>query len=351
MNTRERFEATFRFRTVDRPLLDYHGEPEVNGTVCRRLGVDGLDAALDALGVDFRTVAPAYVGPELSKGPGGEERDVWGIVRKPMANPTGVYMEPVGLPWAKMLTLDDVKAYPWPRPGWYDFSHFPGLCRQHGDRVIVFGRAGLVDLINGVAFGRGMAQVLMDIGTRDEVGLALFRKRFEFMFEFARCGLEAAKGKVDVLFFGEDLGTQQGLVISPAAWEKLFRPYMKQMIDLAHHYGARAMMHSCGSVTGLIPRFIDLGLDALQAVQPRAAGMEPGILAREFGGKIVFDGTMDIQQTLPFGTVEDVRGEVRYRKRVFAEHGGFILGPCHKIQTDTPVENILAMYEEGGKTE
>jgi len=348
MHTRGRFAATFAFQPVDRPLFDFQSEPAPIESLCRHFGVASLDDVLDELHVDLRYLRPDYMGREFQETADGGQQDVWGVVRKPVPNPTGVYMEPVHLPWAEMRTVEQVEAYPWPQAEHYDFSRFPELCDKYRDAVILFGRDGLMDLINGVAFGRGVEQVLMDIATRDEVGLALFRKRFEFMYDFARRGLEAGQGRIDMLLFGEDLGTQNGLVISPGTWEELFRPYMKRMIDLAHEHGAKAMMHSCGSVAELIPRFIELGLDALHAVQPQAAGMAPEELVKRFGGKIVFDGTMDIQATLPFGTTEDVRSEVRHRKRVFADCGGFILGPCHHFQTDTPVENIVALYDEGG---
>ena len=346
MNSRQRFEATFAFQPVDRPLLDFYAEPGPLDALCRHFAVDTEDNVRQQLGVDLRMLSLEYTGPPLKRTPDGGEIDIWGVLRRPVHNPTGLYMEPVSRPFADLRTLAHVESYPWPKTDWYDFSLLPALCEKHRDNVIVFGREGLMDLINGVSFGRGMEQVMIDVATRDEVGLALFQKRFEFMFDFARRGLEAARGKIDILFFGEDLGTQRGLTVSPAAWEDLFRPCMQRMIDLAHDHGAKAMMHSCGSVADLIPRFLDMGLDVLEAVQPEARDMDPKRLAERFGGQIVFDGTMSTQKTLPFDTSPDVRHEVRRRKRAFADCGGLILGPCHHIQTDTPLENILAMYDE-----
>ena len=351
MNPRQRFEATFAFQPVDRPMLDFHAEPEVLDALRTHFAVKSENDIRERLNVDFRVLRPEYVGPPLERTPDGGERDIWGVLRKPVPNPTGTYMEPVNRPWADMKTAAEVDAHPWPRADWYDFSHLPALCDAYAGSAIVFGRPGLMDLINGVSFGRGMEQVMLDLALRDEAGLALFRKRFEFMLDYARRGLEAAGGRVDILFFGEDLGTQQALVISPDTWEEIFRPYMQRMIDLAHAHGTKAMMHSCGSVVALIPRFIDMGLDALQAVQPEATGMDPETLAGRFGdrtgGRMVFNGTMSTQDTLPFGTPETIRSEVRRRKRAFAACGGLVLGPCHNIQADTPLENVLAMYDEG----
>lgn len=349
MTSSERFEATCSFQPVDRVLLDYHGEPETDAALRAHLGSDSMDAVLDALGTDLRRVAPTYVGPELPVLDSGLQQDVWGVIRQPVRNETGTYMEPLNRPWADMASPREVADYPWPTADMYDFSEFPALCEKHSDKAVFFGRAGLMDLINGVSFGRGFGQVLLDIATRDQVGLALFEKRFEFMFEFARRGLEAGGGGIDILFVGEDLGTQRGLVISPDTWGEMFRPYLQQMIDLGRRHGARVMMHSCGSVVELIPRFIDMGLDILQAVQPQALAMAPSELAARFGGRLVFNGTMDVQGTLPYGSPVDVRREVRARIDAFRDCGGLILGPCHHVQTDTPVENILAMYDEANR--
>ncbi len=351
MNRRERFEATFAFRGVDRPLLFYEAEPEVNERLGKYLSRDTLEGVLGDLDIDFRRLIPKYVGPELPKLQGGRVADIWGIVREPVANPTGVHMEVVNYPWEDMKTAGEVEEYPWPKADWFDYSHYADQCRAYKDYVVYFGRPGLGCLLNSAGFGRGYDRVLLDMAMRDEVTLALFKKRFEFDYEFIRRGLAAAEGNIDVLFIGEDLGTQEGLLISPDYWDEMIRPYLKQLIDLGHEYGAKVMMHSCGSVVRLIPRLIELGLDCLQAVQPQAKGMDPESLTRDFGGQLVFCGTMDIQETLPRGTAEQVRREVRRRRQVFRKCGGFILGPCHNIQTDTPLENIIAMYDEGAKCE
>jgi uroporphyrinogen decarboxylase len=103
-------------------------------------------------------------------------------------------------------------------------------------------------------------------------------------------------------------------------------------------------------VRKLIPRLIELGLDILDVVQVGAAGMAIAELAREYGAHLSFCGTVDVQTTLPWGTVADVRREVELRQRLFAQ-GGLILGPTHAIQVGTPLENILEMYRAAGSLE
>jgi len=116
---------------------------------------------------------------------------------------------------------------------------------------------------------------------------------------------------------------------------------------MVHRYGAKTMMHSCGSVRMFIPRLIELGLDILDVVQVSAAGMDIRELRSEYGDHLCFCGSMDVQGFLVTGTVEDIKQEVKLRQELFPD-GGLILGPSHTIEPDVPLENILAMYRAAG---
>jgi uroporphyrinogen decarboxylase len=104
-------------------------------------------------------------------------------------------------------------------------------------------------------------------------------------------------------------------------------------------------LHCDGSSWSIIPDLIDLGIDILNPIQPQCADMDPGELKREFGDRLCFHGAVDTQQTLPFGTREDVIAEVKERIRVMGKGGGYILAPVHTVEADVPIENILAVYE------
>jgi uroporphyrinogen-III decarboxylase len=105
-------------------------------------------------------------------------------------------------------------------------------------------------------------------------------------------------------------------------------------------------MHSCGSVVALIEHFIDAGIDILNPVQCSAAGMDPRILKERFGERIVFWGAgVNTQHTLAFGTADQVREEVRQRIEVFGDGGGFVFNPIHNVQANTPIDNVVAMFE------
>jgi uroporphyrinogen decarboxylase len=186
------------------------------------------------------------------------------------------------------------------------------------------GDFGVQDFINGVAFGRGVEQTLIDIALEDPVYLAIMEKRHRFYMEFVERMLEACEGRIDVVLCGDDFGSQKGALISPASFDRLFSAKKKELFDLVHFLGAKVSHHCCGSSVELIPRFIENNMDALQTIQPQAHGMNPYELKRDFG-------------------------EINRLMDEVGQNGGFILGPCHNIQPDTPMENVLALYSAVAK--
>jgi len=149
-----------------------------------------------------------------------------------------------------------------------------------------------------------------------------------------------------VSFFYQGEKTEEGLLMSREHFRKFFMPAIKRQFELAIKFGCVPFQHSCGAIFELIPDFIECGVRVLNPIQTRARGMDPVRLKREFGKFLCFHGSIDVQQTLPFGSEKEVREEVRSRIGVLGEGGGFILGPSHNIQPDTPLANILALYDE-----
>ncbi len=145
---------------------------------------------------------------------------------------------------------------------------------------------------------------------------------------------------------GTDFGAQNGPFVSPRTYRDLFLPFHKQINDWVHRHATwKTFIHSCGSVRALIEDFIVAGFDILNPVQCSAAGMDPFELKREFGDRITFwGGGVDTQRTLPFGSPQEVRQEVRERIKAFAPGGGFVFNAVHNIQALVPVENVLVLY-------
>ena len=177
-------------------------------------------------------------------------------------------------------------------------------------------------------------------------------KIFERQCEIALANLakihEAVGERVSAVFLtGTDFGTQRGPFISPKAYRDLYQPFHKAVNDWVHRHTAwKTFIHTCGSVWALIEDFLDAGFDVLNPVQCSAADMDPQRLKDTFGDRLVFwGGGVDTQKTLPFGSPDDVRNEVRDRIRTFAPGGGFVFNTVHNVQARTPQENLTALYD------
>lgn len=347
MTSKERFLSAMNYRGYDRAPTTYYGTPEIHGDLMEHFGLEELGQLQDILGDDLRTVSPRYIGPPLEQFADGSWEGLWGERYANISFGHGTYPEAIYLPYADIEELEQLDALRRPSPDWFAYDNIAAECDGLADKVICVGDSGTPDFLNGIARCRGVEQVLLDVGLEDPVYLRLMAERFEFQYEKMRRALEAGQGKIDVLHLGEDYGNQNGLMFAPVVFDKLFAPYMRQFFDLAHRYGARSMMHCCGSCYDLIPRLIDIGLDILEVVQVDAAKMDIRDLHREFYGKIAFCGSISVQSTLPFGTVDDVVREVRLRQELFRD-GGMIIAPTHAIQAGTPVANIVALYKTIG---
>ncbi|MFQ3550109.1 MAG: uroporphyrinogen decarboxylase family protein [Armatimonadota bacterium] len=348
MTSKERVKMAIAHNEPDRPPINLYMTPEIEQKLNEYFSGQSIYEVFE---VDFRTVGPARVKPNRAENYStlktGEVYDEWGVGYSRVKNPSGgEYLEATDLTLARIETIEEVEKYPWPSADDYDYSSIPNQIEVVKDFAVCVGNAGIPDIINGVSRGRGMEQVLMDIGMMDEVGVAIIDKRVDFYYEWCKRCLEAGQGKIDILCLGEDLGSQKGPTMSPACFDSFFRPRLQRFYDLAHEYGAYAMMHSCGSTRMLQPKLIEMGLDILDAVQPEPVGMDPEGLKQDFGDKLTYCGMISTQETLPHGSVEDCRKEARHRLDVIAKGGGYIFSPAHCIQPDTPLENVLAIYEE-----
>jgi uroporphyrinogen decarboxylase len=169
----------------------------------------------------------------------------------------------------------------------------------------------------------------------------------DIYIENTRRVINAAGGLLDMVYTYDDVGTQKGLLISPRMWRQYILPRHQRLNAAirAADYPVKIMYHSCGAIYPLISAFMDeMGIDVLNPLQPRAAGMDLARIKAEFGGRLAFHGAVDIQHTLPLGTPAQVQAEVRERCQLLGHGGGYICTSAHYIQADTPLENVIALY-------
>ena len=195
---------------------------------------------------------------------------------------------------------------------------------------------------------RDVAEWYMSTVSRQDYIYEIFERQCALGLENLEKIYQVVGDRVCAVFVtGTDFGTQAGPFIAPRSYRTLYLPFHKAVNDWIHqHTPWKSFIHSCGSVAALIPYFIEAGFDILNPVQTSAAGMGTRRLKDQFGADLVFwGGGVDTQKTLPFGTPEEVRADVRQRMAVFGEGGGFVFNSIHNIQARTPVENLLALYE------
>jgi uroporphyrinogen decarboxylase len=349
MNSRERVFGALNQTGYDRIPVKHEGTPEINQMIMDHFGLTNMEQLLRVVGDDFRYVEPDYIGTELKKYPDGSVEGYWGERYKYAEFEGGKYLEASYLPFAGINTLEELDRSHFPSADWFDYSTIKTQCEKNREAgyAVCFGTAGDMDFINSIARARGTEQVLIDLITDDPVFLEIMEARFKFYYDMHERVLQEANGLIDFTHIGEDLGTQDSQVIGFEIFDKHFAPKFKKYFDMAHSYGAKTMMHMCGFVRAFLPRLIELGLDVYDVVQPTTPEMDIAILKNDFGAGINFCGSVCVQSTLAFGTVDDVVNEVERRKKLFPE-GGLFLGPSHAIQVGTPLENIIALYKTAG---
>jgi uroporphyrinogen decarboxylase len=154
-----------------------------------------------------------------------------------------------------------------------------------------------------------------------------------------------AAADVDLLVLGDDIATQRGLMMSLPMWRRIFKPRLRQIIRAAKAIKPDLLIfyHSDGNVWDAIPDLIETGVQVLNPVQPEC--MNPAEVKRVFGDRLACFGTVSVQRTMPLGTPDDVRAEVRERIQTVGRQGGLLLAPAHVLQPDTPWENVVAFFE------
>ncbi len=290
--------------------------------------------------IDIRGVGPQYIGPSLAP-----DTDIWGVGRRAVSYGLGSYHEIDHYPLAAAQSLEAIHAHRWPDPGWFDYSVLPeriAAAHVDGDHAVMVANGNLFETS---WYMRGLEAMMVDMALHPEWVHAIMGRVTDFYVAYFQRLLAAAPGQVDLAFTADDIGGQQGLLMSLPMWEEFVKPYHVRLNQVIHRFGVRVIYHSDGAVMEAVPGLIDMGIDVLQALQFDAAGMDAVRLKEAYGHGLCFQGGVSVQQTLPFGTPEQVRAENAQLIATLGRQGGYILGPSHCIQAGTPPANIVAMID------
>lgn len=354
MNCKERVIASLERREIDRvPLALACGGPNSAYEKLRlHFKAENNEELLLKMNIDIRTVSLRYVGPPLGDAGiatlfGGTEYMRCDYSRS--GGIAGTYSDGLGIrPLQNCTTVKEVADYSWPKIEWYNFDEIKENCRRHREYAVVLG--GWAPLLSRVFELFGIKTAFINLYRRPNLIREVIKRITDFYYDLYDTALSRAEGGVDIVGFGDDFATQHDLMVSPKMWQSFCKQPLARLFSLGKKHDTYVFFHACGAVRKIIPDLIEIGLDILFPVQPRAKDMNHAELKEEFGDCLAFWGAVDVQKTLPFGTPDDVRREVRERIKILGSEGGYILSSSHNLLKHFPLENILAMYDEAIKT-
>ncbi len=353
MKPRERVEMALNHEEPDRCPLQVSFTPEFASQLKRELGLTDDDLhnphgggntyRLERLlGEDLLLTSVGWANSYYSES-ADTYTDEWGVTWKNVPYETpfgrGAYTEMIGYPLAED---DRITSYCPPDPTRPElYTEAESLIEQYKAEYWIVGVT--VTTIFETAWAlRGYERILMDLALNPDIVEALF----EIPYRYHRTAAERlVQMGVDMIWLGDDVGTQDRMLFSPETWRRFLKPKMAELITSLKtlNPALKIAYHSDGEISPIIRDLIEIGIDVLNPIQP--ASMSPAELKKKYGDRLCFWGTIDEQQTLPFGSPSDVRNEVLDRLRTVGKKGGLILGPTHHVQLDTPMENFRAMVD------
>ncbi|HNS31538.1 MAG TPA: uroporphyrinogen decarboxylase family protein [bacterium] len=374
MNGRDRILTALQHKEPDRVPFDM-GSSFVTGitknaylNLARYMGIDAGETVfcdtvqqlcepgeriLRQLEVDTRGLVP-HVGrknPDIEAvlGKGKTFTDEWGI--KWTMPKDGLYFDLTGSPLSGDITEKDVENFPWPD------STLPSLFENLDEKAQRYYQEGYAVMLESFGSGifemscriRGYEQFYMDLAMNPSIACAIMDKFLEMKIKFYKAAAEKMGQYIQFVREGDDMGSQESLLISRKMYSDYLKPRHKTLFDAQKKIFSRpfyTFFHSDGAIYELIPDFIEIGADILNPVQVTDKGVTLERLKKEFGRELSFwGGGIDTQHVLPAASPAKVKEDVKKRIEALAPGGGFVFNTIHNIQDDVPPENIAAMHE------
>ena len=366
MNSRERVRTALRRQPADKTPVDFGGtivtclDLKAHENLLRHYGiqceagpiidytmgtVEPAEELMVRFGSDVRRIGMNVTPPNIVN---GMYTDGFGMVLK-KAEPHE-YFDVIEHP-LENATVDDIAHMQLPDPD--NEALYAGL-RERAQRlyetteyalIADFGVPGFYETSQKL---RGYANLACDLLVDTDFVTALYDKLLGLQKRWFKNYLECIGPYVEAIGYADDLGMQDRPQMSPQTYRDVLKPYHKQIWSYIHEIAdVKVLLHSCGAIVPLIDDLIDAGVDVLNPVQTRASGMDTQVLFEQFGDKVAFWGGFDEQQVLPFGTNDEIETEVERLMRTLPR--GYVFGPGHNIQADTPPESVVAMFQAAAK--
>ncbi len=338
MTSRERVRCALHHETPDRCPVSATFVPELETRLRAAWNIDAPDLGV-ALGNDMVKVC---AGLEMSfyGSDAPEYTCPWGIRWRNIKNEFGAYTEIAKHPLAG--DVDKLDAFEIPDPNAEaHYASFKAMQEAYGEDKWLIG-SSQISVFEAAWYLRGMDQLLMDMCMQQDYVHALMDKVMQFPLNACLRYIDLG---ADMVWLGDDVATQQGLLMSKEMWRTFLKPRYAQMIAAfkQRNPNIQVAYHSCGNCLDLLDEFIEIGLDVLNPLQPMA--IDPFEVKKRYGSRLSLFGGLDIQHLMPQGSPEEVRSQVCRLKRECGAGGGYILCPAHHLQNDTPTENVAAFYE------
>lgn len=355
----------------------YRGDPATNKKLINYFNLIDIkkdwEKLLKKIGADnfsggevlstFNSYVPKYIGPRINAIYDPNHFFIWGI--KPVkivvagANEVIFHKNP---PLFNIDMASDLINYAFPSSEWFDYNIFKIVSEAisvdlEGQEEIkaydlkaskkYFSSLYCINCVFMTSmYMRGFEKMMMDLIVNKKYAEVLISRIGEIMLEICRRSLKSIGRAIDLYGIWDDFATQNGLMISADLWRKYYKPVTKKLIEEAKKYNLLVCFHICGSCIEIIPDLIEMGVDILDPVQVSAKNMEIGNLKKLFGRDICFHGGIDGQKLIPMGSPKQIMEEVKRIRSIYDDNeGGIILGPSHHITPDSPIENILAIYQ------
>lgn len=345
MYSKERVLRAIQHQETDRIPSFYLGTGHVNIQLADRLGVQADD---------FSYLTPGHM--RLVEKLGCDVRFVWPGVKKNIRDPRwfscgsvhaamhGEKMVIEKMPLEDARSVEDIIKYPyWPSPDTFDYEISPDLLPYLKDKAVVAYDMYILFLY---AMGlRGMENFMMDMASEPEMAHAVLSRISAIHLERIRRFLSKNRGIIDIVGIGDDVAGQNGMMFSLGMWREYIKPYLQKAVDVCREFKVIPYFHGCGGFIEIFDDFAAMGIQCVGRLQSEARGNDFSIVKKKYGNRLCLWGAIDGQHAMIEKNTEEVREYIRNLVNLGAPGGGFVAGPTHAFTEDTPLANVIAVYE------